>query len=131
LTDKKQLKEKKIKYPTAKEVIAINKYVLTGQDESGLLSQKVKDSIDKMNANLVPRDPERIPAILDALRTIWINYPDMRLGQLLLNFVFLENSKGKDPTDIAVYNQEDDLTLNRLQKIIRERRKTLGTTGKT
>jgi len=68
LTDKKQTKQKETKYPTVEEVAAINNYVLTGQDSSGLLSQKMKESIDKTNANLTPRDPKRIPEILEALK---------------------------------------------------------------
>lgn len=31
------------------------------------------------------RDPKRIPIILKDLQTIWEKYPDLRLGQLLLN----------------------------------------------
>lgn len=31
------------------------------------------------------RDRNRINSILDKLEAIWINYPDIRLGQLLVN----------------------------------------------
>jgi len=31
------------------------------------------------------RDPERIPKILSELEEIWSKFPDLRLGQLLLN----------------------------------------------
>jgi len=31
------------------------------------------------------RDPKRIPKILNELKGIWGTYPDLRLGQLLLN----------------------------------------------
>lgn len=124
MTDKKALKENKIKYPTPEEIVAINKYVLTGQDESRQLPKEVKESIDKMNANLTPRPLERIPMILDALKTIWEKYPDQRLGQLLENYVFLDGSRGNDQTSIKLYYQEDTKTLKNLQKIIAERIET-------
>ena len=31
------------------------------------------------------RDPKRIPEILNELKGIWSSFPDLRLGQLLLN----------------------------------------------
>lgn len=31
------------------------------------------------------RDPKRIPEILNELKGIWSTFPDLRLGQLLLN----------------------------------------------
>jgi hypothetical protein len=43
------------------------------------------------------RDPKRIPTILNELKGIWATYPDLRLGQLLLNVV-------KDP---VLYYLED------------------------
>ena len=45
------------------------------------------------------RDEKRIPVILDELRRIWEAYPDLRLGQLILNF---------GPKDPALYYIEDD-----------------------
>ena len=53
------------------------------------------------------RDFNRIDEILTDIRTLWINYPDMRLGQLLENFVF--------DTDTMFY-QEDDVTYEKLKK---------------
>ena len=53
------------------------------------------------------RDFNRIDEILTDIRTLWINYPDMRLGQLLENFVF--------STDTMFY-QEDDITDEKLKK---------------
>jgi len=112
LTAKKQSKDKKIIYQTFEDVSEINRYITTGE---GKISPKRKEAIDKMNAELKPRPLERIPKILDALKTIWEKYPDQRLGQLLLNFVFLEGSKGKDQTSINLYAQEDDITLKNLR----------------
>ena len=34
------------------------------------------------------RNVNRIDEMLTNLRTLWMNYSDMRLGQLLENFVF-------------------------------------------
>lgn len=31
------------------------------------------------------RDPKRIPKILDELKGIWSSFPDLRLGQLIIN----------------------------------------------
>ena len=53
------------------------------------------------------RDFNRIDKILTDIRILWINYPDMRLGQLLENFVF--------NTDTMFY-QEDDVTDEKLKK---------------
>lgn len=49
------------------------------------------------------RDPERIDKILNTIRLIWTDCPDLRLGQLIVNAVGLE-------TDL--FNIEDDI-LNR------------------
>lgn len=53
------------------------------------------------------RDFNRIDEILTNIKTLWVNYPDMRLGQLLENFVF-----NKD----TMFYQEDDITNEKLQK---------------
>ncbi len=52
------------------------------------------------------RDPKRIPKILDELKGIWSSFPDLRLGQLILNV--LENQ--------ACYYIEDE----ELIKLLRE-----------
>ena len=51
------------------------------------------------------RDPKRIPKILDELKGIWSTYPDLRLGQLLLNAV-------RDP---ILYYLEDEEIIKRLR----------------
>lgn len=53
------------------------------------------------------RDVNRINEMLLNLRILWLNYPDMRLGQLLENFVF--------STDTMFY-QEDDITNEKLKE---------------
>ena len=52
------------------------------------------------------RDPKRIPEILNQLKSLWSSYPDLRLGQLILNVV-------KDP---VLYYLEDE----ELIKILRD-----------
>ena len=50
------------------------------------------------------RNPDRIEIILDAIKQIWQKYPDMRLGQLLLNVL----------PDPALYYVEDTELINAL-----------------
>jgi len=45
------------------------------------------------------RDPERIERILDLIRIIWNKYPDLRLGQLLLNA----------QSDLSFHLEDEDL----------------------
>lgn len=50
------------------------------------------------------RDAKRIPNILGVIQKIWEEYPDLRLGQLLLNAV----------NESALYYMEDDEIINYL-----------------
>lgn len=52
------------------------------------------------------RNPDRIDHILVRLKQVWEKYPDLRLGQLILNVV-------EDPT---LYYIEDDALLDVLEK---------------
>lgn len=36
-------------------------------------------------AKFMTRMPDRIPKVIGALRQAWFQYPDLRLGQLLMN----------------------------------------------
>ena len=57
------------------------------------------------------RDINRIDKILEEIKLIWKNVPDLRLGQLLLNVL-------QDP---ALYYVEDDQLIDYLKKFyIRE-----------
>ena len=51
------------------------------------------------------RDPDRIPEILAALGEVWSQYPDLRLGQLILNVV-------QDP---MLYYIEDRALIERIK----------------
>lgn len=53
------------------------------------------------------RDFNRIDEILTDIRALWINYSDMRLGQLLENFVFDKKT---------MFYQEDDVTDEKLKE---------------
>jgi hypothetical protein len=75
------------------------------------------------------RDPDRINIILEELGKLWKKHPDLRLGQLLENYVFpnviakrcdskgLTNSSSGVLCAALLYFQEDDVTLEKLRKI--------------
>lgn len=52
------------------------------------------------------RDINRIDLILDRLKTLWKKYPDLRLGQLILNVL-------QDP---VLYYIEDEELIETLEK---------------
>lgn len=52
------------------------------------------------------RDVNRIDLILDRLKTLWKKYPDLRLGQLILNVL-------QDP---VLYYVEDEELIEALEK---------------
>lgn len=52
------------------------------------------------------RDKERIPQVLKEIQNIWEQYPDLRLGQLILNVV----------NDPAAYYVEDDVLIKALKE---------------
>ncbi len=60
------------------------------------------------------RDPERIKRICEKLEKLWLQHSDMRLGQLLENFVFTHGYRG-DVTSLALFYQEDDETEKKLE----------------
>jgi hypothetical protein len=49
------------------------------------------------------RDPDRIPVILGQLEQLWERYPDLRLGQLILNAL-----------QVDFYHVEDEDFIRRL-----------------
>jgi uncharacterized protein YihD (DUF1040 family) len=52
------------------------------------------------------RNPERIDEILNRIKEVWKLYPDMRLGQLILNVI----------NDPALYYIEDSELADLLEK---------------
>jgi hypothetical protein len=65
---------------------------------------QLKEMIAKMEFK--PRDPERIPGILAELEKTWNRYPDLRLGQLIMDIV---------PNDSTRFNIEDDKMLDAIR----------------
>jgi hypothetical protein len=62
------------------------------------------------------RNPERIERICKRLERLWKKYPDMRMGQILENFVFGHHlEKGN-----CIFYQEDDITERNLDKVLEE-----------
>jgi hypothetical protein len=65
------------------------------------------------------RDITRINIIMENLTKLWLKYPDMRLGQLLENFIFPSIMVGKG-IDARIYpqiwNQEDYETLLKIKE---------------
>lgn len=55
------------------------------------------------------RDINRIEIICNNLKTLWYYFPDMRLGQLIENYI-------KSTEDFFV--QEDDITLKNINETI-------------
>lgn len=60
------------------------------------------------------REPERIDRICDLLKEKWKKYPDLRLGQFLMNYVF--GNKGGKNTAFIFY-LEDDITESMLKEM--------------
>jgi uncharacterized protein YihD (DUF1040 family) len=58
------------------------------------------------------RDPERIEAMVVALRMLWKKYPDLRLGQLVL-LLAPDTTSDRD-----IFYIEDDVWLKRIMKAI-------------
>ena len=58
------------------------------------------------------RDPDRIPIILNQIEMLWEKYPDLRLGQLIMNALVydLYNTEDEDLVD-RLYGFYDDLEI--------------------
>lgn len=63
--------------------------------------------ISEMIKNYKPRDSQRIPVILSEIQKVWEQYPDLRLGQLIMNCC----ANGQ-----VLFNIEDDMLLERIIK---------------
>lgn len=53
------------------------------------------------------RDKNRIPGILKRLETVWEEYPDLRLGQLLANLL----------EGVQLYYIEDEPLISQLEEL--------------
>ncbi len=61
------------------------------------------------------KDSKRIADIIDALEILWRKYPQMRLWQLLENYIFTKGERG-DKTSAALFLQEDSVTLRKINE---------------
>lgn len=61
------------------------------------------------------RNPERIERVCLLLKEVWSHFPQQRLGQLLLNFVF-----GSYGRDVHIYHKEDD-EVEKILKLFTEK----------
>jgi hypothetical protein len=57
------------------------------------------------------RDPNRIDSVLHAIRNVWEEHPDFRLGQLIVNAV-----QPSEP-NAAVFGVEDSQLIKKLEKL--------------
>jgi hypothetical protein len=70
------------------------------------------NNVEKYKEEFKPRDPERIPGILAELEKTWNRYPDLRLGQLIMDIV---------PNDSTRFNIEDDKMLDAIRAFDRSK----------
>lgn len=56
------------------------------------------------------RDPNRIPTVLAALERVWYRYPDLRLGQLVVNASSVADPSNPGPKD-PFYCEDDQMLL--------------------
>ncbi len=61
------------------------------------------------------KDKKRIQGILKLLEKLWLNYyPDMKFGQLLRNFIFVDESL----LETEIVEQDDGMTLKRIKNVL-------------
>lgn len=63
------------------------------------------------------RDPARIDQVLAVVRKVWQQYPDMRLGQLLVNAV------GPSEPCSKIYCVEDTALARKLETLAKQLRR--------
>jgi len=54
------------------------------------------------------RDPNRIPEILKELGKVWSKYPDLRLGQLIINLSYVKRRNSGLNRENVIYYEEDE-----------------------
>jgi uncharacterized protein YihD (DUF1040 family) len=60
------------------------------------------------------RDPKRIPEILNQLKGIWSSFPDLRLGQLIINAAGMWDMSTMD-AERKLYYMEDEQLIKLLR----------------
>jgi len=79
-------------------------------------SKTVEEVLDLMRG---PK-PNHNKEILKLLKELWDKNPDMRLGQLLENYVFIDGKRGDD-TSCKLYYQYDEKTVERLKEELKKK----------
>lgn len=85
------------------------------KDEDELLDLVCSESDDDWKGEwIIPktsRDPKRIQVVLGKIQKIWEKHPDLRFGQLIINFCsYLDQKK------IHFYGIEDDEFIREFEK---------------
>lgn len=65
------------------------------------------------------RDPDRIEDVLAAIRSVWVEDPDLRLTQLVVNAA---KFAGRDVVTPELYSLEDDELMLGLEAYLQARR---------
>lgn len=60
------------------------------------------------------RDPKRIPEILNELKGVWSSFPDLRLGQLIINAAGMWDMSAMD-AERKLYYMEDEQLIKLLR----------------
>lgn len=80
---------------------------VTAEEQSNI--HKMLEQLQQDYAEFVKvRSPARIPIMIEMLESLWLNHPDMRLGQLLEN---VAGSKDR------IWNMEDTEWYDRMEQI--------------
>ena len=61
------------------------------------------------------RNPNRIPEILKELEKIWSKYPDLRLGQLIIDLSYVKRRNSGLNRENVIYYEEDENFLEFLK----------------
>ena len=63
-----------------------------------------------------PRDPDRIPLVLEALEREWRRNPDLRLAQLIVNLLRVNTTTSTEEEGRRLFNVEDSTLLEWLER---------------
>lgn len=62
-----------------------------------------------------PRDPDRIPLVLEAIEREWRRNPDLRLTQLIVNLLRMNTNTPTEEEGRRLFNVEDEVLLRWLE----------------
>ncbi len=78
------------------------------------------DDVEKVLNLMRKPKPNHNKEILKLLEKLWQKYSNMRLGQLMENFVFLDGERG-DKTSQKLYYQYDEKTIRKINEELRRK----------